>query len=512
MSISGGKHGGSLGCLVIAGAALVIVFKVVVPATWDFLRASWPTWGLLSSALVLLTLMRGKKNVFCRAANRVLVPVAIGLTILMVLELLFGLFKSFFDAGRVSEVENTILKIHFAIKSFGDGLGYWVPVVVSIVVVFLCFSVGNWKFSSGFIKIKDAFSFLSLVVLVMSSFTFFEKSAANVMLGWEEHENQRWYKMALADEQRSVARIVATRALYNPIQTMGDDSKRQFDQYFRSLNNICTAKHCFREKGEFGDYIPASEIAFKNVIDQKAEDDVAQLISVNKVETTGKAQSSGNESVWHDKALDDIVRMRSISGLHTLPRMRLSGNEEADVDLDISASPTERLLGRRASSQREREEQSDSIVRQRERAHVMHSREKYVKRKMVEAFASIIEAAVPDAEGVVGAYVSELVDDAAEWLVRPVVNRMYKGGYRPEEIQDLKLVERSFPSSLNEAFVHFHAAGTEPSETSRFGSSEAVEQVFDTEQKSEEGLQRSMKEWRKEMEELRKEKEVEEVE
>jgi hypothetical protein len=493
--------GNPLGCLIIFIFGLWLLFSVVIPGAWHFLEASWPTWAFLLLAIILLTLVRAKKEkLFFKATDKVLTPIAAALAALMTLELLFGLFKSFFNANRVGSIEDAILRAHFAIARVEHSLGYFIPVAVSISVAFLCLSVGDWKYSSGLAKMKDAFRFLSLALLVLASFTFFGGAAANVLLDWEKDQNQTWYKMELADEDRSLARLIASRELYHPISQLDANSKKNFETFFNSLKNICKRSKCFR--GEFeldlNSYDNPSAEAFDDTIEQKVLEDFAQLLPPNN-DLTGAAKSS-HDALPSNNLLADIL---SRSG--RIPSRRVGENHPADVDLNLSNSPHEKLLSRRASSQEEREEQRRTIFQQRERSHRMKDYEWEAKHKITEAFAAALTASVPDAEGIVGAYLSELIDDAAEWIVRPLVDLMYKQGYRPETIQDLHLAIEAVPPTMNDTFSKFHATGTRSSEISHFDKAESVDSFFENEQKSTQKFKMEMVETQKELERRREE-------
>jgi hypothetical protein len=485
---------GSLGCLVVC-VALIWIVSVTV---WEFLKASWPTWAFLLVALALLVLAHKKrKNLFFKATEKVLTPIILGLGALMALELLFGLFRASFDENRVGYVEDAILKAHFVTESFEHHLGYAIPLAVAIAVAFLCLTVGNWQYSIALAKVRDVFRFLSVALLVMASFTFFRHSAANTLLDWEKDQSQRWYEMALAEEERSVARLVASRELFKPLSQPDEDSKKNFAQFFGSLKSICERVKCFRERYEvvLDFYENPTVEAFHETIHKKVSEDYAQFVRQDKSATDVKSKA------------DDVV---SIDGIIRSPALQYNGlplwieeDRPAEIDLASSKSPREALLSRRASSQKERQEQKRTIEQQQKRSNEMKVYEWQAKHKMITAFASALAASVPDAEGIIGAYVKELVDATAEWIVRPVVNQAFKQGYRPETIQDLHFAVDAVPQTTTETFSKFHATATQSSEISRMDKAELVEGFFKDRENSADKLNKEMIEQRRKWEEER---------
>ena len=62
---------------------------------------------------------------------------------------------------------------------------------------------------------------------------------------------------------------------------------------------------------------------------------------------------------------------------------------------------------------------------------------------MTEAFARALASLTPDFEDIIGAYVGELIDDVAERVVRPAIRRIWSNGYRPDALEDLKLIDNA---------------------------------------------------------------------
>jgi hypothetical protein len=328
----------------------------------------------------------------------------------------------------------------------------------------------------------------------MSSFTFFGRPGVNALLGWERDQNQEWYKMALADEQRSVARITATRELYRPLTHLDTDSQARFKMFFGQMQQLCKSKKCFRGKYDLDIdlYESPSTVAFDQTITRRVNEDFRQLRH-NKFNT-----ANGDPAL---SRFPDLFK----SDPEDTPRRFAPAGQEADVDLFSSTIPEERLLSQRASSQKKRDEQRETIDRQRKRSKKMKSYEWAAKAKMTEAFASVLSSAVPDAEGIIGAYVSELIDDAAEWVVRPIVDRLWKNGYRPDDIQDLGPALTAIPTDVEDSFSNFHARGTRASEVSQFDSPASVTTFFNDEEQSDIKMKADMRKTYKEFEERERE-------
>jgi hypothetical protein len=493
------KSAAPLGCLIVT-----VSLVVGVPLAWRFLKASWPTWGFLILALGLLAAVKPKKeNLFFKATQKVLKPIAVGLGILMGLEFLFALFKSFINDEHVAAIEDAILKVHFAVEHLEKRLGYVIPLCVAIAVAFLCLTVGNWKYSAALSKLKNAFSFVSVLLLVMSSFTFFGHDATATFLDWEKEKNQGLYKMALAGEERSVARLVAVRELYKPLIQPDLDTKKSFETFFVRMKMICMRVSCFRERNEvdldlFG---KTSVWAFRETIHEKVKEDYIQFVPKEPPATEEKKTPVDIFSP------DYVLHVPAKGGLPywELP-IRIDDNLPANIDLASSKSPQERLLSRRVSSQKEREEQKQAVQQQQNRAHDMAGRERRAKEKLTEAFAAVLAAAVPDADGIIGAYVRELVDAAAERVVRPLVDRMFQQGYRPASLDDLHFAIEALPPRMSETFDRFHSVGTRSSEESEMARPDFVESYFNGRQ---EALTKQKAEFARAMEEIRKEIEEE---
>ncbi len=490
---------GWVGCLIIIG----IFIWVLAGVAWRFLTASWPTWAFLILAIVLVLVVRTKKeNLFFKATGKVLTPVAVALGILMAFEVLFGLFKSFFSDERVGAVEDAILKAHFAIEGSERHLGYVIPLCVAIAVAFLCLTVGNWEYSSALAKLRDAFRFVSVALLVMASFTFFRHDATTTLLNWERDKNQGLYEMALADEERSVARLIASRELFKPLTHLDPDSKKNFEAFFGRLKTICEGVACFRERYEvmIDLYGKPSVYAFRDTIHQKVDEDYSQFVPKKAPATEPK------------QTLDDLFP-KGMPDKGSFPYggvpLWIDDNLPADIDLASSKSPQERLLGRRASSQKERKEQKQTVQQQQKRTDDMGKLEHHAKERTTEAFAAALAAAVPDAEGIIGAYVKQLIDATAEWVVRPVVNQMFRQGYRPETIDDLHFAVEALPQTMSETFGKFHSVGTQSSETSKMAKPNFVEDFFNHQ---EESVAKEKKEMTEQLKKMQEEEEHDRVE
>jgi hypothetical protein len=473
------------GCLII----LVVAASLAFPFVWGFLKASWPTWGFLLLVLVLLLLLQYKKeNLFCKATEKVLQPVAVGLGMLMVLEVLFGLFKSFFSDERVAAVEDAIIKAHFAMQDFEHHLGFVIPLCVAIAVAFLCLTVGNWQYSSALAKLKNVFRFVSVALLVMASFTFFRYGAADTLLDWEKDQNQRWYEMALAKEERSVARLIAARNLRPPLRHLDPESQKNFETFFTSLKQECATRQCFQRNDlNFTRYGDPTVNAFNETILHKVSEDYRQFAPDRKFPESDALTGIPHPFHWPNRDLPTVSALKP-----------------ANVDLTASTSAQEKLLSRRAFSQNERDQQKKIIADQQTQANTLERSARTAKERIAADFASVLAATVPDAEGIVGAYVKELIDATAEWIVRPFVDAMFNQGYRPETIQDIFVATGKIPPSITEKFSEFHSVGTKNGETSEFRVSQSVDEYFEDNEKANQKLYDDM---RHQMEEYQKKEE-----
>jgi hypothetical protein len=409
----------------------------------------------------------------------------------------FGIFRTFFNEHRVARVENIILKVHFDLGRAEAISGHlWLPLATSVAVVLLCFSLGNWRYSETVSQAKDIVSYISILFLSMASFTFFGHSGVNNLLDKEREHNESLYKMALADEQRSVAEIVATRELYYPLTHLDAASLSRFEMFFREVQQICKERRCFADRQEFSwreSGLDSSISAFRAIIGERADEDCEQLRS---------------DAHGHIDASSAPVPQFGLP--NRIPAPPGPPDQASTINLAFFSGRDVDLLRKRPSSMDERNAQAKLTDEEQRRANKMAGYGEDVKRLMTVAFSAVLSSMVPDADGIIGAYVGELIDDVAEWIVRPEVDRLWNSGYRPEAIQDLKLADAALPDPDRQAFKGFHAAGTRNFEVSKLGDATSVENVFDEEEKSDAKMRADIKKMITEAEKREREREIRE--
>jgi hypothetical protein len=454
---------GSCGCV------LAIVLIILAVPFWHFLKASWPTWGFLLLGFALLLISKKyEKNPFVVATIKVLVPIMVALFSLMALELLFGTF-AFFNPDRVAAYEETVLNVHFAITELEKALGFVIPLSVTLAVAFLCLTVGNWKYSAILAKGRGLFRFVSIFILVVSSFTFFRHAGVNRVLDEDKMRNEGLYEMELAKEERAIARGVAAQELKEGLTHLDEESKKNFAAFFGGLNDACKTRDCFGyHRYAFLGRNPARE-AMMAAVAEKAKDDYQHfhavdsgLIAESNAQRKLPAALQGHFDEW------SFLRNREIS--------LLLKKDAADVPLASSHSPAEVQLTKRPSSELDLQENKEIIREQAGRANRMEEWAKEEREKTTEAFAAALAASIPEVvEGLLGEYIKELTDVIAEFVVRPTVDFMFKQGFRGSSIEEIHLVQDKVPMEVHETFGSFRPQFTE---AHSFASRESVAREF----------------------------------
>jgi hypothetical protein len=462
--VSAGK-GGNCGCVV------VLVLAVLAIPFWHFLKASWPTWGFLVLAFTLVLLSKKyEKNPFVIAGLKVLVPIIVALMFLMALELLFSVC-SFFNPERVAAYEETILQVHFVIEDIEKALGYVIPLSITVAVAFLCLTVGNWQYSAILAKFRSVFRFVSIFILIASSFSFFRHAGVRSVLDDTKARNEGLYEMELAKEERAIAQGVAAQELKVGLTHLDAESKKNFAAFFEGLNDACKTRDCFgyHPYGFLGRN-PAKE-AMQVAVAQKAREDYKHFYSVDGgLVAEAQAQQKlppelrGRFDEW------SYLEKREIA--------TLTNTNIADVQLASSADPAEARLTKRATSVVDLQQDKETISKQAKRAHQMEEWAKEEREKTTEAFGAALAALIPEVvEGLLGEYVKEMTDKLAEYVVRPTVDFLFRNGYRAGSIEEIHLVSDKVPVEVHQTFGEFRPQFTQ---SHSFESRESVAREFST--------------------------------
>ncbi len=446
--MSENKSGGC-GC----GALLVIVLFLLAPPFWHFVKASWPTWGFLILAIVLLLIARHyEENLLFKATKKVLVPITAGLTTLMALELLFSLC-TYFTPDRVQSFQGTILDVHFAIERFESRLGYVIPLSVTFAVAFLCLTVGNWKYSAALAKIREVFRFVSVFILILSSFSFFRHHGVDTILEDDRAQTVGVYEMEIADEEKAIAQGMAARELKETLTDLDEESKKNFAAFFEGLNDACKIRECYGYSAYLGRN--ASWEALMTTIHEKAQADYQHFnpvdIDVIREEKLRQKLPAELQTRW---SAGYFSLNRSIS--------HFGKTDVADVPLDSSHDAAEVQLTKRATSESDLYRNQETGNKQAGRVNTMEKWAEEERKETTEAFAAALASLVPDiGERMVAEYVKELTDAIAEWVVRPTVDFMFKQGFRGNSIEELHLVQDKVSSEVHQSFGSFRPQFTQ---------------------------------------------------
>lgn len=461
---------GSIGALIIGS----VLLTEIVPPIFEFFKATWVAWLLLLASGFAINLCRKRRGLLYQAALKVLWPVTVGLVLLVLSEIAFGLFSTFSDPDVVRSVEGFLLDQRDHIKSFDKAISHWLWVLpAGLIVVYL---LPDYPLLKYYVKVKSTTSWMGILLLTMTSFTFLSSHPMRVLAQGEYADRVSRYELSLRNEQRYVSQTVAARAMIHAVHHFDSQTTATYKTYISTVKISIPDEPVSYRIDLFG--TPAEQ-SLMRTLSKQADKDVDKVVP-----------EASTEDLRTFLGLDEFAPAYPPD--RALPRIIEYSPDESKVFEVVPASADIRA------------QQAGLLARQVEREGRLKKLCGDWKEMAASAFSEAIGAKLFNGESIAREYVKEVIKKLSDRAFRRIVDAWYSHGERLTHRYFVDAIEHTVPLQLEISVLTIRPADVplDPKELKSY-----TETVRSEMQGEAEHAKVQIDEWHKQFEELEKEKE-----
>jgi len=178
-----------------------------------FIVAAWPV-GLLTVISALISYFTGKrKNIIFKVSTDFFLSVTIGLAIISLLSIVLDISEGGISDEKIRSMEYSFINFYYGVKSIEHHL----TLVVTIILV-TALLVADYYFKSAhalsrFLLLKKILYRVTIVLLTITSFTFFSPSPPTKIAADYQDRMVKRYHALIKQEREEVAKYIAANAI-----------------------------------------------------------------------------------------------------------------------------------------------------------------------------------------------------------------------------------------------------------------------------------------------------------
>ena len=469
-----------------------IVLLVLIAASWDvitallahvftFFSVAWEVWLVLVVSFIAFRFLKSQETLLAEVSLKVLRPVRVGAVLLLTLELLFAAFKTFFNPSTVSQFESWLLDWRDRIETFDKWISPWLWILpIALVLLYLQRSDATVKW---YLKLKSTVSFVSTVIITMTSFTFLSWRPLHALAEWEYIENARWYALSLRTEKEAVSKTLASRAIYHAVRHFDTSTKQSYQKFFYTVKGAMpTERDDILERTIFGP--SAAEVAVREYLREQAVSDTRSLgpIDSENYDNFGIPREFREKPITVERAVDEIIR---------------DSRNESEAFASVAKSASERTR------------QHEILKEQQSREGRLKSLADRYCELAAAAFSEAIGAYLFNESSLVKEYVEEVVENLSMRVFHRAVANWYPAGERLTKPYFISSIEESVPLEVTAPIliIHLTRVPTDPAKLQQYNErlhAEIEKKIMDE--------QKRMNGWRAEMNRISREEREERFE
>jgi len=345
---------------------------VLLLATLFFVVVAWPVSPMLVACALGWWLARRRESPWRKVTRDMLLPVMVGLAALSVMLFVLNLSKLTLDPARLRAVE--MFLVHLRMKLRGWTSLKW-PFFVAIVAALtaITYFFPKLRLVTRFFWVQSAVSKILLVLMTLTTFTFFSQVPLESMAAAEHERTVQRYHILLRQESDAVAQYLSYETVERAIPTLNEADKKSFQLMFRGIESTSLAE------------VPK---ALRSSLKQSISESLARRSSRDAL------------------ALPEIT--------HYSSQFRSDEKAEPEMEKALDLMPvTAKGWENQLAVLREQESKSSAA----------ELRAKETLAGLTKIFSETLGLAVPEFEGLAGAYLKGLASEYSETIFEKAVRK-----------------------------------------------------------------------------------------
>jgi hypothetical protein len=217
----------------ISDGALVFIGVLLIFLT----VMSWPVGLLAIGSAVIWYVCSKRENIFYKVAAHVFISVTIGLVFFALLTVVFNLSAP--DNSTDEEVRSTeyfLLNFYDMVKKLQESLTLVVTAGVVTILLIIDQYRQNTHSLKRFLLVKELISKLAIILLTITSFTFFSPQPPGHIAQDYHTRVEKRYRVLLRQKKGEVARYIAAKEIKEQIPQVNEASKANYAAFFTSIH------------------------------------------------------------------------------------------------------------------------------------------------------------------------------------------------------------------------------------------------------------------------------------
>jgi hypothetical protein len=238
-----------------------------------FIVAAWPIGPLTLISALICYLTGKRKGVVFKVSTEFFFSVTIGLAILSVLLIVFDIAQGGISDEKIRSIEYAFINFYSDVKSIEHHLTIVVTIIIIAALLAIDYYLKSAHALSRFLLAKKILSRIIVILLTITSFTFFSPSIPNKIINDYQDGMVKQYRALLRQEKEEVAKYIAAEMLTKDISNMTPVAKNYYHALFKTIDE---------KSGPLADEV-AQSAAAENFESDKPEALVNNIASTDKI-------------------------------------------------------------------------------------------------------------------------------------------------------------------------------------------------------------------------------------